>query len=159
MSATRQQQFVHRWEVTSCATDEKWFRTQAHKSVVWQALRKVSAHIHNDQRQHACCCVLLSVNDMLARIVNTRRFGRFRLVAPSNASTGKLAVNGPPISTAKFSPYFSVIIPITDSSTAGIYLYNQRQRYEVFPATWISVRAQSVASWLHIIPPLSAFYP
>ena len=52
---------------------------------------------------------------------NTCKLGRFFLVAPSNASIGKVAGAAPPRSIFTFSECLSSTRPITMSSTCGTY--------------------------------------
>ena len=50
------------------------------------------------------------------------RFGRLLRVTPSKAKASRLAAKGPLMSTLQASPYRSVITPMTESPTAGMYL-------------------------------------
>mmetsp|Transcript_13058 Transcript_13058/g.41263 ORF Transcript_13058/g.41263 Transcript_13058/m.41263 type:complete len:241 (+) Transcript_13058:47-769(+) len=53
----------------------------------------------------------------------TCKLGRFRLVAPSKARAGSCAWKGAPMSTSMFSACLFSTVPITMSSTAGMYLF------------------------------------
>ena len=59
----------------------------------------------------------------------TCRLGLLRRVAPSKLSTGSVAAKGPQMSTTKFSEWRSLTMPMTDSSTAGMYLQDMAQQF------------------------------